>query len=59
MPYVVVTGMTTNAEAPKRSTMAPLSGEVSNLLIELGSAIPEFELYPRGHPARILPLSSA
>ncbi len=43
--------MTDDARSPKRSTVASLSGEVSDLLIELGSAFQKFGMYPEGHPA--------
>jgi len=43
--------MTANAQTSKRSTVASLSGEISDLLIELGSAFQKFGMYPEGHPA--------
>ena len=43
--------MTANAQTSNRSTVASLSGEISDLLIELGSAFQKFGMYPEGHPA--------
>ena len=43
--------MKANAQAPERSTVASLSGEVTDLLIELGSAFQKVGMYPKGHPA--------